>query len=124
LTQPRLESGEVFEIRLPNARLRSFEVHLDPASNDVEAFFTIALGDLVVPHDPFADHIFRTPDQQALLKPGWTTRVMNVFETAPISVIFAPRSFLESRLPNWWMRPEARTLPRRALGEQSRVTFD
>lgn len=124
LTQPPLEPGQTFEIRLPGSRRRTFEVHLDAKSTDEMGFFTIALDELVVPHQPFADHIFRSPNQQAALKPGWTTLVTNVFETAPISVIYAPKSFIESRMPNWWMRPEARTLPRRALGDQTRVPFD
>jgi hypothetical protein len=78
--QPRIEPGEIFEIRFPNARLRTFAVHLAPASTDEFGFFTIALGDLVVPHEPLSDHIARS-DQQAVLKPGWTTVVANVFET-------------------------------------------
>ncbi len=121
--QPPLEKDEVFEIRPPLARPRTFEVHLSKTSNDEMGFFTIALGDLIVPHAPLAEHIFRV-EQQAALKPGWTTVVTNVLETAPISVIYAGTGFLEPRMPNWWLVPEARTLPRRALGGESRVIFD
>lgn len=121
--QPHLEEGETFEIRVPAARARSFEVQLAKTSNDEMGVFTIALGDLVVPHQGFAQHLMRRK-RQVSLKPGSSIAVPDVLETAPISVIYVPAMFLRMRPKEWSMAPEARSLPRRALGEQNVVMVE
>lgn len=119
--QPRIEVGQNFDIALPYARRRSFEVSLSRNSRAPVGFFTIALGDLIVPDYGFAQYLMELKQQPAL-QPGSTTVVSNIFETAPISVIFVPSGGAKGG--NWSLHPEARSLPRRALGESNAVTFD
>jgi hypothetical protein len=121
--EPVRKEGEPYEIAVPRGRRRTFEVSLAQSSVDELGFFTIALGELIVPHHGFAEHIARR-GEQAALHPGWTTKVFDVIETGPISVIYAPKAFLLTRLQNWTALPETRALPRRALGEGVRVVFE
>lgn len=121
--QPQLEDGKPLEIAVPQGRRRAFEVKLAPTASG-DGFFTIALGDLVVPHEGFSQYLMRR-EQQHALRPGSTTIVRDVIETAPISVIFAPLSFVQTReFKGWTFRPEVRSLPRKVLGDATTVTFD
>lgn len=122
--QPPLEEGQAFEIAVPAGPRRTFEVTLASTARDA-AMFTIALGDLVVPHDGFSQHLIQR-EQQPALRPGSTTVVHDVIETGPISVIVAPLSFLRSTSSprGWVFLPEARSLPRKALGDQTKLLFE
>jgi hypothetical protein len=121
LRQPPLGAGDVFEIRpAPGARVRGFQV-----SAGQPAFFTIALGDMIVPQNAFAAHLGRHGAQPSL-QPGWASNVPDIVESAPIRVILIPFSFVEShdaRGVDVAMHPEANALPQQALGERTRVEF-
>lgn len=121
--QPQLEEDQPLEIAVPQGRRRSFEVKLAPTATG-DGVFTIALGDLLVPHEGFSQHLMRA-GQQPALRPGSTTIVRDVIETAPISVVFAPIDFLQRREHKGWVfLPEVRSLPRKTLGDAASVTFD
>lgn len=121
--EPERNEDEPYEIAVPRGRRRTFEVSLARTSVDELGFFTIMLGELIVPHHGFGEHIARRGGQ-AVLKPGWTTKVFDVIETVPIAVIYAPKAFLLTRMQTWTSLPETRALPRRALGDGGRVVFD
>jgi hypothetical protein len=121
--QPQLEENQPLEIAVPQGRRRSFEVKLASTATG-DGLFTIALGDLIVPHEGFSQYLMRR-EQQHALRPGSTTVVRDVIETAPISVIFAPLSFIRAReYKGWVFLPEVRSLPRQTLGDETTITFD
>jgi hypothetical protein len=119
--QPRIEDGQLFDITLPNVRRRTFEVAMPRSSREQFGFFTIALGDLIVPDFGFSQYLMERRQQPAL-QPGWSTVVSDVFETGPISIIYV--SGASAKGSDWAVRPEARSLPRRALGENGRVSIE
>lgn len=121
--QPQLEENQPLEIAVPQGRRRAFDVKLASTAAG-PGVFTIALGDLIVPHEGFSQYLMRR-EQQPALRPGSTTVVRDVIETAPISVIFAPLTFLRNgQYKGWTFRPEARSLPRKTLGDAAVVTVD
>ena len=123
--QSPLRDDEVFEIRPPiGARLRSFQIALSPDARD-NAYATIALGDVIVPLNPFAAHVARHGAQSSL-RPGWVMNVPDIVESAPIRVILIPFSFAFSHdVPgiDFAMHPEVHSLPQQLLGERARVDF-
>lgn len=80
--QPEVKEGQPFEIRVPAARARTFQVHAKK-----EGAFTIAVGELVVPPEGVAQHLLRD-GQEPRLEPGSSRVVKNVLETAPLSIVF------------------------------------
>lgn len=96
--QPEVKEGQPFEIRVPAARARTFEVHAKR-----EGTLTIAIGELVVPREALAQHLLRD-GQEPRLGRGASRIVRNVLETGPITVLFEGA--------------------RRPLGEQSLLLLD
>lgn len=119
--QPRIEEGQLFDITLPNVRRRTFEVAMPRSSREQYGFFTIALGDLIVPDHGFKQYLAQNRQQPSLQR-GSSAMVRDVFETGAISVIYIPGP--GAKAGDWALKPEARSLPRRALGESSSITID
>ena len=123
--QPSLNDDEIFEIRPPlGARLRTFQVALSRDAHE-RAYFTIALGDMIVPEMALMKQI-SMHGAQPNLEPGSAATVPDIVESAPIRVILIPFSFAQSHdnpAIDIAMHPEVHTLPQQTLGERTRVEF-
>src|SRR5262249_24413546 len=113
------------EIRpAPGARLRSFQVALSSDAHE-SAYFTLALGDIIVPTGALMRHI-AMHGAQANLAPGVAATVPDVVESAPIRAILIPFSFAQThdlRCLDVAFHPEVHALPQQLLGERTRVEF-
>lgn len=118
--------GESLEIRLPAEPLRSFDVVRAATATEL-GFYTLAMGNLVIPMQVVTEYVGRRGLQSAL-PPGATSSMRDIIETGPISVIFVPGAYLRERSAQGRDPvlgfPEGRSLPRPLLGDRPSVTFD
>jgi hypothetical protein len=87
--QPMLLATDSFDIAIPSAPVRRFEVATSDASSQTDALVTIAIGDLVVPYPAFSQHLALHGSMLALQNRG-PLLVPDILETAPISVLLGP----------------------------------
>ncbi|MGH9459462.1 MAG: hypothetical protein ACRD2J_17645 [Thermoanaerobaculia bacterium] len=123
--QPYVGEGDVFSITYPQAPVRSFDAVLAPGAAELRGWFTIAIGDLVVPEPAFSGHLARRGVPTAFTGPG-TIHVPAILETAPLTVILAPRTFLSVNGDDaidtfYW--PGAGGLPRAVVGSDGRAVI-
>jgi hypothetical protein len=114
-----------FEIALPNAPVRSFDVTLAADSRESMASIAMAIGDVVVPESLVTMHGGSHGGFTALAR-GATTRIRDVYETGPITVILVPHSLLPQSKAQGFeapLGPNSALFPRENLGERGGVTF-
>jgi hypothetical protein len=123
--QPALGEGDPMNVAMPAAPSRSFAVTIGPENAQQDAVVTIALGGLVVPYPPFAQHLALHGSHLDLRARG-PLLVPDVLETAPISVILGPPPEQVTplmRAIDLFRLPQFRALPRRAVGGGGNVAF-
>jgi hypothetical protein len=123
--QPALTPEQTFEIRIPAAPVRTFQVSLAQDFAEEVAFLALRIGDVVVPMSALSFH-GQARGLDFTLSPGMTRSVPQVLETGPIRVVLIPLSMLQRyggspiELP---LVPEAASLPQQELGARAAVTF-
>lgn len=124
--QPALTPDQTFEIHIPAAPVRTFQVSLAQTFAEEVAFLALRIGDVIVPMSALSFH-GQARGLDFTLSPGMTRSVPQVLETGPIRVMLIPLSMLQRyggapiELP---LVPEASSLPQQDLGARDAVTFD
>ena len=123
--QPPVAAGDPMTVNVPAAAPRTFAVSIGEANPQQDAFVTIAVGNLVVPYPPFAQHLALHGSQLTLQNKG-PLLIPDILETAPISVILGPPSSEVTpamRMIDLFRLPQYRSLPRKPLGAGGAVAF-
>jgi hypothetical protein len=124
--QPLINEGQLFAFTLPPAPARTFEVSLDESASGEVAFLSLMLGDLVLPAEVLNQYGMRHGSHLSVRR-GQTTFIRDILETAPLSVVSIPLSFLE--MNNKLTRPDLALIPGAAtfhyrLGNESHITVN
>ena len=127
MLQPRLGDDDVLRIAPPSgARLRTFDVALSPGSHEETAFLSLIVGDIPVPENALLFHMMMH-GQQATIRPGASTTVIDILESAPLRVMLIPMNALRARgndQRELAMRPDLnQSFAKIELGERTRVEF-
>jgi hypothetical protein len=122
---PHLRDDQLFDITVPNARVRSFSVKLSEKWPGELAFVTAQIGDLVVPGNAMAWHLAkRRSVVKTSLVPGESLILSDLLETAPISAVLV----IPTRAPigdgDFAYAPERAAFPRQLVGDRGEVVFE
>lgn len=123
--QPPVAAGDAMIVNVPAASPRTFSVSIGEANPQQDAFVTIAVGNLVVPYPPFAQHLALHGSQLTLQNKG-PLLIPDILETAPISVILGPPPSEVTpamRMIDFFRLPQYRSLPRKPVGAGGAVAF-
>ena len=93
---PDLQPDEVFEIRFPEAPVRSLEVTLAPEVRERNGFIGVSIGDLVVPLNVFSWH--SAPRGAQVVFIGETVHALDLLATGPIRFFHMSDTWLRSNV--------------------------
>lgn len=124
---PALKEDDVFEVRLPAARVRSFQVKLSDTAREDYAVFTIQIGDLVVPLNALMWHL--EPRQlvfSSRVRRGQMFPIADILETGPIKILLLPPALIDGPplRGDYAYAPESVAFRRMELGERELVLFE
>lgn len=123
--QPQLRDDQVFDIAIPNARVRSFGVRLSERWPGEFVFVTAQIGDLVVPGNAMAWHLAkRRSVVKTSLNPGESLILSDLLETGPISAVLVIPTKAPIGDGDFAYAPERPAFPRQLVGERSEVVFE
>jgi len=109
----------------PAAATRTFTISIGENNAQSDALVTIAIGSLVVPYPPFAQHLALHGSQLDLRNRG-PLLIPDILETAPISAILGPPLSEVTplmRVIDLFRLPQYRALPRHPVPENGSVVF-
>lgn len=91
---PAVRDDDELQISVPTGRVRSFTVEISDDLPRRSAWFTVAVGDAVIPVDALSAHLTRR-GLVGFVEEGGPARVVDILESAPLRVIAALGSYPE-----------------------------
>lgn len=123
--QPPMVEGEPMIVNMPAALVRTFTIAIGDTNSQHDAIASIAIGNLIVPYPPFAQHLALHGSQLDMRDRGPLV-VPDILETAPISAILGPplaEVTPPMRAIDLFRLPQYRGLPRKPVPGDGRVVF-
>ena len=123
--QPFLGEHDPMNVTMPPSPALSFSVSIDENRRQESAVVTIAIGGLVVPYPPFAQHLALHGSQLDLRNRG-PLLVPDILQTGQILVILGPpldQVTPAMRVIDLFRLPQFRALPRKPVSGEGSVVF-
>ncbi len=112
---PALPDGEIFAITFPSAPIAGFRVTLSDRTRDMKGFFSLSIGDTMVPLGVLSRHLRPRGTRPLFLSPG-AVNVPDILMTGRVVFTYAPIPWLEIHAKDqsidFFYLTEAASLPR------------